>query len=88
MSRPPSAESVFRAIAHRTRRAILERLRKGERAAGEFLTSGLTKPTLSAHLSILRAAGLVQFRRTGTSLRYRLNRSALNLFVNWARQFQ
>ena len=51
---------IFAALAHPTRRQILQDLKDGELAAGaiaaRFKTSG---PTISRHLGVLRQAGLV-----------------------------
>lgn len=78
MSRPLSSESVFRALAHPTRRSIVLALRRGESAAGQILPhSVLSKPTLSDHLRALQHAGVIGFRRKGTHLMYRLNSQAL-----------
>ena len=64
MSRPFSAESVFRALAHKTRRRILESLRKGPRFASEVLEDpDLRMPTLSDHLRVLRQCGLADANR-------------------------
>jgi len=64
---------VFAALAHPTRRQILQDLKAGERAAGEiaaaFTASG---PTISRHLSILRTAGLVTERRDANRILYSL----------------
>jgi DNA-binding transcriptional ArsR family regulator len=68
-----STTDVFAALAHPTRRQILQDLKAGERAAGEiaaaFTASG---PTISRHLSILRAAGLVTERRDANRILYSL----------------
>ena len=68
-----STTDVFAALAHPTRRQILQDLRSGERAAGEiasaFTASG---PTISRHLSILRTAGLVTERRDANRILYSL----------------
>jgi DNA-binding transcriptional ArsR family regulator len=65
--------SVFRALADPTRRQILRDLRGGELTAGEiagrFPISG---PSVSRHLSILEAAGLVRERRDANRIRYAL----------------
>lgn len=37
----------------------------------------LTKPTLSRHFAVLREADLIQGKRNGTSITYRLNLSVL-----------
>ncbi|MCI0364420.1 MAG: metalloregulator ArsR/SmtB family transcription factor [Phycisphaerales bacterium] len=89
MSRPISSESAFRAIAHPTRRRVLDLLRQSDRSAGELVEQGrITKPNLSVHLRVLREAGLVAYRRRGVSLNYRLNSAALASVVNWIRNFR
>ncbi len=64
---------VFRALADPTRRQILQDLRDGELAAGEiaarFTISG---PSISRHLSVLKAAGLVTERRAANRILYSL----------------
>ena len=64
---------VFKAVADPTRRQILSDLRGGELSAGEigakFPISG---PSISRHLSILRAAGLVTERRDANRILYSL----------------
>jgi DNA-binding transcriptional ArsR family regulator len=89
MSRPFSSESVFRAIAHTTRRNILNLLRNSEKRASDLLTTpGLTKPTLSTHLQILKSSGLITVRRRGTSLLYRINRNAMKPLLDWTESFR
>jgi DNA-binding transcriptional ArsR family regulator len=64
---------VFKALADPTRRQILSDLRGGELPAGEigakFPISG---PSISRHLSLLRAAGLVTERRDANRILYSL----------------
>jgi len=64
---------IFRALADPTRRQILQELKAGELAAGEigsrFTISG---PSISRHLSILKAADLVSERREGNRILDRL----------------
>jgi DNA-binding transcriptional ArsR family regulator len=64
---------VFRALADPTRRQILSDLSGGELSAGEiagrFPISG---PSVSRHLSILRASGLVTERRDANRILYSL----------------
>ncbi|MCU1529953.1 MAG: ArsR family transcriptional regulator [Frondihabitans sp.] len=73
---------VFTALAHPTRRQILQDLKDGELAAGEiasrFASSG---PTISRHLAILRAAGLVNERRDANRILYSLVGDTLALSV-------
>ena len=68
----------FDALADPTRRQILKLLRKGSMNAGEIAdTFHLSKPTLSHHFRILRAAGLVRTERRGTTIVYTLQANAL-----------
>lgn len=70
--------SPFVALADDTRRAILALLRGGSLSAGEIAERfQLSKPTLSHHFKVLRAAGLVRAERRGTSIVYTLQANAL-----------
>lgn len=52
---------------------VLDALRAGERSVGELAAVlGITLPNASQHLAVLRSAGLVGGRRTGTTVRYHL----------------
>ena len=70
--------SVFEALAHPTRRAILEMLKGGSRSAGEIAEAfDVSKPTMSGHFAKLKEAGLVQADQRGTTILYSLNLSTL-----------
>ena len=70
--------TAFTALADPTRRQILKLLRRGSKAAGEIAEAfDLTKPTLSHHFRVLRAAGLVRAERRGTSIVYTLQTNVL-----------
>src|SRR6266702_7387172 len=65
--------TLFRVLGHPARVRILELLRDGERSVGALqaeleLDSGGT----SQHLAALRRIGLVESRRVGTSVFYRV----------------
>src|SRR5579862_7577988 len=65
--------SVFKALADPTRRQILADLRGGELSAGEIAAQfPISGPSVSRHLSILRAAGLVTERRDANRILYSL----------------
>jgi DNA-binding transcriptional ArsR family regulator len=54
-------DRTFAALANPTRRAILERLSRGEASVTELVAPfGLSQPTISSHLRILEEAGLVE----------------------------
>jgi DNA-binding transcriptional ArsR family regulator len=70
--------SVYAALADPTRRKILRLLRRGSLSAGEIAERfQLSKPTLSHHFRVLRAAGLVRAERRGTSIVYTLQSNVL-----------
>jgi DNA-binding transcriptional ArsR family regulator len=76
---------VFRAVSDPTRRALLERLRSGERSVSELARPfRMSQPALSQHLRVLRAAGLVSRRRRGRFLLYRLEAGPLRQIHEWA----
>ena len=80
---------VFRALSDPTRRRVLEMLRRGPMAAGEIAEQfAVSKPTMSAHFAVLREAGLVDARKNGRSVTYRLNLSVLeDALLGFARAF-
>jgi DNA-binding transcriptional ArsR family regulator len=74
--------SVFRALADPTRRQILQDLNGGEMTAGEIGSRfPITGPSISRHLSILKAAGLVVERRSANRIYYSLVGERLALSV-------
>jgi DNA-binding transcriptional ArsR family regulator len=69
---------VFEALAHPTRRAILETLKGGSRTAGELAEAfNVSKPTMSGHFSKLKQAGLIHADQRGTTVVYSINVSTL-----------
>jgi DNA-binding transcriptional ArsR family regulator len=72
--------SVFRALADSTRRQILAELRSGELAAGEIAAMfPISGPSVSRHLGVLKAAGLVRERRDANRILYSLVEDRLAL---------
>src|SRR2546427_12475170 len=79
--RPPS-NAVFRALADETRRRILELLRGGPHTSGEIADQFHSSwPTISRHLAVLRAGGLVVAERQGQAIYYELNTSVFEDLV-------
>jgi ArsR family transcriptional regulator len=69
-----TTDAVFRALADETRRDILKLLRTGPHTSGEIADRFESSwPTVSRHLSVLRAAGLVTTERKGQEIHYELN---------------
>ena len=72
------AAALLRALANPGRLALLCQMVEGERCVGEFeQATGIVQPTLSQQLGVLRREGLVQTRREGTRIYYRLEDPAV-----------
>jgi DNA-binding transcriptional ArsR family regulator len=64
---------LFRVLGHPARVRILELLRDGERGVGDLQAAlGLDSSGTSQHLGVLRRQGLLESRREGTSVYYRV----------------
>jgi DNA-binding transcriptional ArsR family regulator len=71
---------VFKALSHPARRQIIAMLRERPRLSGEIAAAfDMSWPTITGHLTSLKDAGLVDAEREGTSIRYRLRLSLLDL---------
>lgn len=69
---------VFKALSDPTRRQVLQLLRSGPMSAGELAEHfDVSKPTMSAHFSVLREANLIAAEKEGKSLIYHLKLSVL-----------
>jgi DNA-binding transcriptional ArsR family regulator len=75
---------AFQALADPTRREILDLIRTNERSAGEIAALfPVSRPAISRHLRVLRAAGLVAQRKVAQSRVYRLNPAGLEDVDQW-----
>ena len=78
MKHAEPSPTVFRALADPTRREILQMLRKGALNSGEIADRfDASWPTISRHLAVLHAAGLVRSLRHKQEIRYEVNTSVL-----------
>ncbi|MCU0776932.1 MAG: metalloregulator ArsR/SmtB family transcription factor [Akkermansiaceae bacterium] len=68
--------AVFKALGHPARLAIVDRLAAGECCVCELLEpteySGLSGPTVSQHLLVLKSAGVIADEKRGKRIFYRL----------------
>jgi ArsR family transcriptional regulator len=77
---------LFRALGHPARIRILELLVEGERPVSSLLEEmGLEPSTLSQHLAVVKRTGLVESRRKGNAVTYRLADQSVELFLAAAR---
>ena len=64
---------VLKALANESRLMIIDRLSRGECSAGDLTRLvGTDQTTVSKHLAVLRAHGIVDDRREGSVVVYRL----------------
>jgi DNA-binding transcriptional ArsR family regulator len=82
---PSITDSLFRALADPTRRAIFERLTRDGEQTVHALTAhaGVSQPMVSKHLSILKRARLVHNRRHGRETHYSAQCRELAPLVDW-----
>lgn len=77
-------EKVFAVIAESTRRDILEALAQESKAVGQLVDElGVSQPTVSKHLRVLREAGVVTMRAQGQKRFYGINTEPLALVSTW-----
>lgn len=83
-----NTERALAALADPTRRQVFERLARGPRPVGE-IARGLpvSRPAVSQHLQVLKAAGLVIDRAEGTRRLYEIDPAGLGAIRAWLDQF-
>jgi DNA-binding transcriptional ArsR family regulator len=80
--------SIFQALAHPTRIAIVELLRDLELPAGAIIERlGLEQANASQHLSVLRAKHIVVSRREGNQVFYSVRDPLLNEVLDLMRRY-
>ena len=71
-----------------TRRAVLKRLRGGARSVGEIAEGmEVSRPAVSQHLKILKAARLVTVRAAGTRRVYAVDTRGIEALRKWLEGF-
>ncbi len=78
------ADAVLDALGDPTRRAIFSRMRAGALSVGE-LAAGLevSRPAVSQHLAVLKAARLATVRAEGTRRLYAVDRRGIEAMRSW-----
>ena len=73
--------NIAKAMGHPSRMLILDVLRDGEMCVCELTRLvGVDQSTISRHLAVLKQAGLIQDRKEGSSVYYRLMVGCLDGF--------
>jgi DNA-binding transcriptional ArsR family regulator len=90
MRRAASAQNkIFQALADPSRRAILESLTSDEVAVKELTARfRISQPAVSQHLATLRHAGLVNRRREGRCVYYRVEPRGLKPLTDWIAHYR
>ena len=79
--------TVLKALANESRLMMVDRLASGECTVGELTELvGSEQSTVSKHLAVLRAHGIVEDRREGNSVYYRLLTPCVLNFFSCASQ--
>ena len=78
VTEPREMQRVFEALSSMPRRKILAYLSAGSLTAGEIADRfEMSKPSVSQHLNLLEAAGLIEKEKRGQFVHYSLVRSNL-----------
>ena len=82
-------ETPFTAIACAARRTILDALRSYEKTVGALVdVLGISQPSVSQHLQVLKHAGLVDERQVGRFRYYRLKADPLAEVLAWVKAYE
>jgi DNA-binding transcriptional ArsR family regulator len=77
-------DRIFQALADPSRRAILESLTRGEAAVKDLTARfDISQPAVSQHLAFLKDAGLVNGRREGRCVYYRVEPRGMKPLIDW-----
>jgi DNA-binding transcriptional ArsR family regulator len=82
--------SAFTAVAHPTRRSVLDLLVQRDLPAGDLVAAfpHISQPAVSRHLRVLRNAGLVSVRVQAQQRIYSLQPKALTELDSWVAKYQ
>jgi len=78
-------QAVFWALGDPWRYRIVEALRRSPRFVTELVDElGTSQPNVSRHLKVLRERGIIEGKREGKWIRYRIVPEALEAIARWA----
>ena len=79
---------ICQALTHPTRLEIIDLLRGGERTVGRLAEEmGIPQSTISRHLRLMRAKGVVRTRRDGSNVFYQLSNEKIIYAYDLIHQF-
>jgi len=89
MARATTTSDAFNAVAEPRRRDILNFIATQERSVSEIVDAmEMEQPSVSKHLKVLREVGLVEARREGRQMLYRVNAMAIRPLWEWTTTFE
>jgi DNA-binding transcriptional ArsR family regulator len=89
MPRAATTSDAFNAIAETRRRDILSYLAMQERSVTEIVDAmEMEQPSVSKHLKVLKDVGLVEVRREGRQMLYKVNALAIRPLHEWTSTFE
>ncbi len=89
MARAATTSDAFNAVAEPRRRDILNYLALEERSVSEIVDAlEMEQPSVSKHLRVLKDVGLVDARREGRQMLYRVNAMAIRPLWEWTTTFE
>lgn len=89
MARASTTSDAFNAVAEPRRRDILNYLALQERSVSEIVDAlEIEQPSVSKHLKVLKEVGLVNVRREGRQMLYRVNAAAIRPLWEWTTTFE
>jgi DNA-binding transcriptional ArsR family regulator len=82
-------DRIFQALADPSRRAILESLMRGEAGVNDLTARfHISQPAVSQHLATLKRAGLVNARREGRRVYYRVRPRGMKPLFDWIAHYR
>src|ERR1700733_7618356 len=89
MARAATTSDAFNAVAEPRRRDILNYLAIQERSVTEIVNAmEMEQPSISKHLKVLKEVGLVDARREGRQMLYKVNAMAIRPLHEWTSTFE
>ncbi|WP_247003413.1 ArsR/SmtB family transcription factor [Halosolutus gelatinilyticus] len=88
-SNEPDLDAIFGALAHPTRRALVEQLAAGPASVGELAEPhDVSLAAVSKHLQVLEDAGLIEVEKDGRIRRCYLDAAPLSEAFGWLTRYR
>ncbi|WP_255168241.1 ArsR/SmtB family transcription factor [Natrononativus amylolyticus] len=85
----PDLDAIFGALAHPTRRALLEQLAAGPASVGDLADPhDVSLAAVSKHLQVLEDAGLIEVEKDGRVRRCHLEAAPLSAAFGWLTRYR